>query len=407
MFQLAAPLGLLALGALLAPILIHLVRRPQRVVKVGSLRPLQDARRQIRSFRWHDPLLLVLRCAVLAALALSLAGLRWQPPAPASAKWLLLLPGTTLDSGARAEWDQLRNDGFDPRSLFNGFPRRSIDEPTPAIPIDAWSLLRELDHRLPAGSRAVVFGPTTSSLFQGERPTLANVNVTWRVTSATATPGAAPSPPRVALLAAADREVDARYLRAALTAAEATIVTDGPLDWIFQLGDVELPVAWHDRIKMGARLVTDAPDTARAESVARWFDAGTHRVRITRRVTLDAGAPLWRDSVGDPFVTEARKGAGAHWRFAVRFHPDWSDWPVESAFPRWWRDQLHRVPSMSFSLAPEQAAPRFTPGAAPATLAIGGFGRVDLRAWSWLLAAVLFAAERVLSWQVQQRKVLA
>src|SRR5688572_5641673 len=106
MLQLAAPLGLLALGALLAPIVIHLVRRPLRVVRIGSLKSLQAERRPVRSLRWHEGWLLLLRCAILAALALALAGVRWQPAAPAPARWLLLVPGATLDAAHRVEWDR-------------------------------------------------------------------------------------------------------------------------------------------------------------------------------------------------------------------------------------------------------------------------------------------------------------
>ena len=405
MLQFAAPIGLLALGALLAPILLHLVRRPRRVVKIGSLRPLEGARRQIRSLRWENLFLLVLRCTLLAALAISLAGVRWQPRAPGPARWLLVVPGASFDPATVAEWERLRGDGFEPHALSPGFPSIAQPDSTTEAHTDVWSLLRELDLTLPNKSHAVVFGPTTSTQFRGPRPTLSNVNVRWHATpSVPLTPTTRPAP-RVAIVVANDRAEDARYVRAALTAIGATIVIDGAADWIVQLGNVALPDIWKEQVVRGAHLITDAPDHAQTANVTRWFDFGPHQLRISRRVTIEGGTPWLRDSVGEPLVTEDRQQAGTHWRFALRFHPDWSDWPLETAFPAWWREHLNTPICPPTSLSSEQATPAFAPDEKAPSMSLSGFGRVDLRGWSWLLAASLFAIERRLSWQSQRRKV--
>jgi hypothetical protein len=405
MLQFAAPIGLLALGALLAPVLIHLVRRPRRVVKIGSLRSLEGARRQIRSLRWEGLLLLALRCALLAALALSLAGVRWQPRAPPPARWLLVVPGASFDPAAMAEWERLRGEGFEPHALSPGFPSIAKPESTTETRPDVWSLLRELELTLPNKSQAVVFGSTTSTQFRGPRPTLSNVNVRWHATPSVPLAPTTRSAPRVAMVVANDRAEDARYVRAALTAIGATIVIDGAADWIVQLGPVALPGIWNEQVTRGAHLITDAPDHTQTANVARWFDVGPNRVRISRRVTIEGGTPWMRDSAGEPLVTKDRQQAGTHWRFALRFHPDWSDWPLETAFPAWWREQLNPPPPASTSLAPEQAAPAFAPDEKAPSMSLGGFGRIDLRGWAWLLAATLFAIERLLSWRSHRRKV--
>jgi hypothetical protein len=398
---------LLALGALLAPILLHLVRRPRRVVRIGNLQLQQGVHRRVRSLRWHDGLLLALRCALLTALVLSLAGLRWQPRAAAPARWLLVVPGTDFDATARDEWARLRQEGYELRSLSPGFPAIAMPAATVPAAVDAWSLLRELDLRLPAGSRAAVFGPTHATLFRGSRPTLANVDMRWHATAGEPSPLASTQAPRVGLVAAADREEDARFLRAAFAVIGAMVVADDSAEWIFQLGDVELPAGWRERVKGGARLVTDAPNAERPVNVTRWFDVGANRVRLIQRVAIDAGTPVLRDSAGEPLFTEERHGTGSHWRFAMRFHPDWTDWPIESAFPAWWRDQLAPVTNTALQLAPEQAAPGFAPANATATPTLAGFGSVDLRGGSWWLAVMLFVVERILSANAQRRRLHA
>lgn len=412
MLQFAFPLGLLALGALLAPLLLHLVRRPVRVVKVGNLRQIEHERRAVRSLRWDDRVLLLLRCALLAALAFALAGLHWLPVSTPPARWLLLAPGATLDAASQAEWARLQAEGFSPRRLAAGFPALAATPPAAAAATgetDAWSLLRELDARLPSGSQAVVFGPTRANRFHGSRPTLAHVRVRWHATpEPTITAAASPIPVRVGLVAAPNREEDARYLRAALAVAGATFATvnEAP-DWVFQLGDVPLPPPWHDRVRQGARLITDAPNSAASVRVSSWFDSGGTTVHLRQRVTLDAGVPVWHDSRGETLYSEAPYERGIHGRFALRFNAEWSDWPLGGAFPAWWRSQLQPGARPAPALAPGQAAPDFAPAPPHTKPDLAGFGGVDLRSGCWWLAVLLFAIERALSRRAQRRKVAA
>ncbi len=408
MVHLAAPLGLLALGALAVPIVLHLVRRPPQTVHVGSLRFLEAARRPIRSFRWHRWLLLTLRCAVLAALACSLAGIAWQPAAPAPARWLLLLPGATLDAAAQASWDRLRAAGFQPRWLAPGFPRRDAAPPSAAATSDGWSLLREADLALPANSRAHVFGPTAADTFRGPRPTLRHLEVTWHAAAAAA-PAHAPAvaPPRVALIAAANRADDARYLRAVFTALGTPLGEAASADWIFLLGAAPLPPAAAARVSAGARLVTDAPDSAPVRPVIRTLGVVDPPVRLHQRVDLRDGAPVLRDSTGEPWLVETRSDQGRRWQFASRFHPAWTDWPLTPAWPVWWRSQFALMPDAAPPIAPAQAAPAFarteTSGPRPAA----AWDRIDLRPWAWLVAALLLFAERWLSARADPPKAAA
>ncbi|HEY6222774.1 MAG TPA: BatA domain-containing protein, partial [Gemmatimonadales bacterium] len=73
MLGVTTPLWLAALAALAVPIALHLwSRRSGRAVRVGSIRLLGGAPPAMaRRPRLHDPWLLALRCALLAALVLA------------------------------------------------------------------------------------------------------------------------------------------------------------------------------------------------------------------------------------------------------------------------------------------------------------------------------------------------
>jgi hypothetical protein len=346
MFQVVQPLALLALGTLAVPLLIHLRRRPVPVVRVGSLRPFLAHRKPSRPRALQDWPVLLLRCALLAALALALAGLQWTPRTPSPARWCLLLPGTRLHEEHLRDWNLRLQDGFEPRWLAPDFPpiRDPNDSPPPNIRAPVWPLLGQADRRLVAGSEAWVFGPTWSSLFDGTRPTLANLRLQWQ---AVPTPPPAPPPPstpRVTVVHSPDRALDAAYVRAALQAMGATVVSNEVPTWIFQLGPAALPLPREELEKHGVRIVRDPSDTAEPETVSRRIEIGSQTVVLRRRAVPGPGIPLFRDSQGDPWLTEERRGSVVLWHVAFRFRPDWTDWPLEGAFPAWWQEHLRPAP---------------------------------------------------------------
>ncbi len=405
MFQFTAPLGLTALGTLLVPLVIHLVRKPLRTVRLGDLRFLGAEKLNVRSVRWRDRLLLALRCGLLSALALSLAGLHWQPTAK-PARLVLLVPGATLDAAAQAEWDRLRANGFTPRALSPGFPTDASPRPMPHEELNAWSLLRELDARSSAGSRAYVFGPAYAHYFTGPRPTLSRLEVTWitpRVPPTTEknSPARAPSdrPVRVAIVADSTRSDDSRYVRAALEATGLVEFSETNPDWIVQLGGEPADAAASKQTGL-IRIIADAPANVSATSVDRWFDSDGTRLTLRQRVALkrsSASTVELVDSAGEPLLVETRHGSTRHWQFAFRFHSDWSDWPLTGAFPAWWRDRLRPAGNDTRAVTSEMAAPRFDAAATTVVTPLPGVAPVDLRPWCWVLAVLLFVAERWLS----------
>ena len=124
----AATAGWLALLGLAVPVAIHLWnRRPGRVVRVGSVRWLEAAaNRRLRNLRLEQVGLLLLRAALVALLALVVAGPSWMRPQPARAvRGVALLAPELLRPDVlpalRPSLDSLRRQGYSLRLFAAGF----------------------------------------------------------------------------------------------------------------------------------------------------------------------------------------------------------------------------------------------------------------------------------------------
>ena len=129
LFAFTNPSALLALLGLLVPLAIHLWnRRPGREVAVGSLRWLAaGANRRLRNLRLEQLWLLLLRAALLAVLAVAIAGPTWRQVLPPGrgqvlvterAREVLPLPLTTVrqtQEGSVMLGDSQEEVGFDLR----------------------------------------------------------------------------------------------------------------------------------------------------------------------------------------------------------------------------------------------------------------------------------------------------
>lgn len=185
MLQFLAPLALLAFCAVVAPLVIHLLsRKPGKTVKIGSLKFLEASEsRQLRSFKLTDVPLLLLRMALLTILALLLAKPVWQssiqPTAATPRGWILIAP-EFLHQPHDPRFDQMLDSlvtaGNELHVLAPDFPAvrthsGEIFTPDPSN-INYWSLLREIDQKLPGNVPLWIFAPDRLSYFYGERPTL-------------------------------------------------------------------------------------------------------------------------------------------------------------------------------------------------------------------------------------------
>ena len=183
-----APLWLGALAALALPLVLHLLSRGRgRRVPLASTRLLESALSvRGRRLKPSDLALLLLRCAILAAVALALAE-PWVDAAPSAAagSWLLVEP--RLEGGSSSPAGQPRSNGDETlarwqreasvkRYLAPGLPE-SDPGPEAAAP-DVWSLLAEADRLAPAGAELRVATRGRLAELRGRRPSLVH-RVLW------------------------------------------------------------------------------------------------------------------------------------------------------------------------------------------------------------------------------------
>ncbi|UOR04551.1 BatA domain-containing protein [Hymenobacter aerilatus] len=191
--------GLLALLGLLVPLLVYLWnRRPAQVVQVGSLRWLETAaNRRLRRLKPEQLLLFLLRAALVGVLALAVAGLSWQEPAPPVRGQVLLSPDLLTSpvlAAVRPSIDSLRQQGYELRQLRRGFPQvpartwARLASPTPSL-TDSLRALLPADNLWMRAQQAAdsfpvrplrVFSTAALRRFEGPRPALP-ANLQWQL----------------------------------------------------------------------------------------------------------------------------------------------------------------------------------------------------------------------------------
>jgi hypothetical protein len=370
-----------------------------RPIRVGSIRLLAGTPpATARSWRIQDPWLLLLRCAMLAALVLALARPYWAARDPTGPTWALVADDVADHATLT---DSLRRAGLMVR---------------PLDPANLWMALREADRSAPPGARFLVFAPNLLRDFRGARPVIGSA-LEWHSRPATDSGARVPDQRTgarvVALYADPGRREDARYVTAALRAVglvtgvraivawhppDGTGEAAGDADWAFWLSDRVVPEAILRRVREGMTLVSDAGTDPMARRRTRIVlaeqpsDAWLER----RSIAADDGAPVWSDGGGAPLLTVARDGRGLHYRFHSRFAPAWSDFVLRPSFPeamaRLWigpdtigeRGDDRRI-ALNQLLPASDRAPRSPGFAVPQR---SGFLP------TWLLAVVLFLFER-------------
>ncbi len=412
MIEWTSPVWLAALAALALPVLIHLWnRRPRRTVDFGSIQLLAGAptsrSRSRRITRW--PLLLV-RCLLLALLALLLAGplLERAGESESGPGWVLVSPELLRDwrqGGRRFEFERhqfeesirsLQAEGRPLRMFHPGFDPVSLAEgPLPEEDWDPWSLLRALEVQPEAPAEVWLFTSDRIRGVPGRRPHTRR-RVHWNTIGVRPDALLRRADSRLDPLRTArvrhgeDRRQEARYLEAALEAIEAwserpAAAADPPL--LFQLGE--------DGEETGEAFFRDS-GALPYRRVERLLTIPGRRdgssIRLWRRSDAPAGTPLWLDSAGEPLLV-AEEGSGSL-RLATRLHPQWSELVFTPAFVEavhlWLDGETGFEPGGDLRLDPQQLLP------APAQDEVAGesASRLPLAGGFWLLLAGLFCLER-------------
>jgi len=176
-FSLLLPGALLALSALLIPLLIHLSRRSeQKPTDFAALRWISAQLRPRRKLVFQEVLLLLLRLLLLIALAFFLANpVSMQAVSPEH--WVVVVPGS--DVGAAKDLPDAKQSEW--HWLSPGFPEYEMKVDSSTIAFS--SLLRELDAELPANTSLTIVMPELLAGLDGERIRLTR-KVDWKIVPA-------------------------------------------------------------------------------------------------------------------------------------------------------------------------------------------------------------------------------
>ncbi|HSD17129.1 MAG TPA: BatA domain-containing protein [Thermomonas sp.] len=376
------PSALLALAALLLPLLVHLVRQTEQTrIAFAAMRWLVARAQPRRRPRFNEWPLLLVRLLLLALLALWLA----QPvllDRVDARPWLVVHPA--IDPArlpAAASPDEQRH------WLAPGFP--SLEQPAPATTASIGSLLRELDASLPPTASLRVVVPERFDATDAQRPRLGRA-VAWLPIEGTSsfTAGIAP-PPRLRVAVASDdaHRPASRYLRATAIAWASATRTPGPNDELREIGmDAALPPATTHLLWLGGAALP-----ARHRQWVR--DGGTALLaHDTPDNDLDwqQAEIAWRSRDGSPLALRMPDGKGAWIRMLVAFDPQSMPAVLEPGFP----DALRAL------LAPAPVAQRtWAASYAPMQGRHTTFARTPhpLGPLLGLLVALLFGIERWLA----------
>jgi hypothetical protein len=402
--SLLLPAGLLALAALLLPLVLHLVRASEgERIDFAALRWLQARVRPRRRLRLREWLLLLLRLLLVAAVALLFA----RPVLPGDAApgaVVFVAPGVSVAAARAAAGRQPADARW--QWLAPGFP--TLDAATPAPAGVIASLLREADARTAPGTRMTVVVPAEVEGADGERPRLARA-IAWRVVAPDAptatTPaarGSTASAPAFAIRHAEPLPAGARVLAAVASAWRRVAAPEDDAPGTIDSAPLDTPLAPDTRW-----LAWVAPDPLPAPILA-WTEAGgvvliaAPRGAETRAAPSDAASPeastvAWRRDDGVVLARATPRGRGRIVRLALPLDARALPELLEPAFPRQVR-ALFAGPPPAPTRVPA-AALRPVRGAAGYPLSPR-----PLDPWLVVLAAFLLLAERTLAtWRRRER----
>jgi len=174
--ELANPIWLWGLTGLSVPIAIHLLsRREGKIIKVGSLRHLDDVHtKQSINLRLNEVLLLIIRCFLITLIVLLLGGISIDFFRTKNNRWVIVEDGLTHDPEIKSIVDSLEKDGFQLKSMAKGFPDLSTSGSDAFS--NYWQMLESL--RTKSVDESVVISHSFSKGFRGKRPRMPD-NLTW------------------------------------------------------------------------------------------------------------------------------------------------------------------------------------------------------------------------------------
>lgn len=378
--SLLLPAALLALSALLIPLVIHLSRRSeQKPTDFAALRWISAQLRPRRKLVFQEIPLLLLRLLLLMAIVFFLAKpVSMQASSPRH--WVAVVLGSdtnaakNLPSQDKSQWHWL-SPGFPD---YKKIPAPSNDSIS--------SLLRELDAKLPANTALTVLVPEQLSGLDGERIRLSR-KVDWKIV-----PGKMPTTSNTekhAALRPAIRHdekhaAEAIYFRAAFATWQEDKTAN--VKDVLDVAGVSSPIK-NDRNVLVWLSAGELPI-----DISAWVNKGGTLLlsKDSKLEEIDSGVSVWRNDKGKVLLMAAPLGQGRVLQWQQDLKPEAMPELLDADFPSRLKLLLQAKPS-----EPTRA---FANSQTPLTGAPHGMeAPQSLQIWLALLIALLFLMERWLA----------
>jgi hypothetical protein len=402
MFQILYPLGLLAAAGIAIPIIIHLWNiKSGKTLKIGSVFLLgKPSNQRSRSLKVQDWPLLLIRSLLILLIGLLLTNpvLYKKISTKGQPGWILLEKEyfSKMWSLQHKSLDSLVKAGYEIHDFAPNFSKIDLKDTStvfsipPTAKLPYYSLIRELDVQLPAGTSAYIFANRQQHNFEGEKPTT-SLNLHWNYlpvdTAKMQWTAAAYQLQKggsrkleaqltekgiyykasndkayndVSLLDTATIRIqiyegknksDAAYVQAGIQSiadfTQRKIVVEhvGNIngikqntDLLFWLSDNPLRNLEIKKLPEGIRLFSYAGNKAakfRSEIVDLQGTAMQNVILYQKAIQADAyDKPIWQDGSGTPILSLTDTLGLQHYKFYSRFNPEWSNmvWSDQMVF---------------------------------------------------------------------------
>lgn len=435
MLQLVNPIALLALAAVIIPVLIHLWNvRKGKTLKVGSIALLAESSKQpARSRRITNWPLFLLRCLLLLLLAFLLANPVWESRKKNLSKGWVLVPADHLSIAYQQHGlliDSLLKTGFELHDLSPTFDNISLEDTasfktTRELTASPWMLLKKLDAGLPKNFRVYLFADNQLKHYYGERPT-SQLKLYWNelAVSNSTSNDALPDTSSVRItIYAGKNNADAHYIKAALRAIDqytgrdiiiSSEPTSQPQQLVFWLQEEEpgedilaslTPSGTLFQYAHGASISIFAPFNDGFYTIADNKDKAFYKYASGP----SPGAAIWSLSDGRPLLTAEEKNGRKIIHFKSRFNPQWTDLVWQEDFVRallpFVLTDASKEKTDTRQIDPLQVLPRKTNEKAYGHAGLSFLeNKKDLSLILWIVTIIAFIAERLLAHRQLKRQ---
>ncbi len=436
MIHLVQSIWLWAIAGIAVPLFIHLWNvKKGKTRKVGSIAFLtESAKSHTKSLRISEWLLLLLRCLLLIVLALLLTNPFIETPETDSQQkgWILIdkqevkqayrLFAPTIDS--------LLQQGYVFHYFNPGFTEAKIadtvqaDNDSAKEKIRYWTRLQNLDQRVPTTLPVYLFTSNRLEHFNGTRPSVA-LNLHWKTYTPADTSFSNSSFKKDTAITTICIYTDKpgmgdHYIKAALeairdqakrkivvTVAQNTQNIPKGADWVFWLSDNTIPnipvkKAWF--VYGRGKAIEALSPVLTGDGINVSAEEGLRGYKMIQETAM--GTPVWTNGNGETILNKENT-IPAIYHFYSRFDPQWNDMVWSAKFPQLLYDLLFnsagQVAPVTGIIDEKQLLPMKNETASAIKKEL--LHKTGFLKPLWILAFILFLAERLLVYREKKEVV--